>query len=281
MAPAILPQLQLVSKDELPPHACCIICLNRVSGLAVKLSCGHAIAVDCTEGWLNAGNLHACRQCDYDFRRKNERSSFVSRLDPRSTTRRGDEHETTPSAQSGPIQPARQTYLPYRPTGNPSPVPTPNQTPSPSSNSPTPISPHTRTPHYQPPPTTTTTTPAATPTPITNKRAHSNIFIPAEFGLPPSTFRLSLATLTSPPRTQDTQVPASLLAGHGRNDSAVSRPQPSRMHGCRVRDGEMAVSPVASSRGGGAGTGVGSGMGYRPYRAGSCCSSVSSLGSTV
>lgn len=253
MASATLPALQLVSKDELSPNASCAMCMNEVPQFAVRFICGHAIGVNCIDQWLSAGKHHTCPRCSYPFLEKRDdesvdsasgarlRSPSVARVDARSAIF-GDQPDADRVVQcAGPgnastdpppnaPQATGDVYLPYRPPHQTPPSSDYDRTPSPSSQL-TQRIPSDSHPPYRPSPTVETATEAAR---VTNKVPH-NTFIPSDFGLPPSTVRPSLATLSSPSRYNQSSLPASLLAGSGRiiqtmNHSDLLAASPERAH---------------------------------------------------
>jgi hypothetical protein len=287
MAPSSLPQLQLVSMNDLPPNTSCAICIKTVHEFAVRLICGHAIDANCINQWLNAGEHQSCPRCNYPLREKDidepvdsafgagSRSSAVPRVDARSTTlgdRLNSDRVLQPSRPSTadvypPLthsQGPGNVYLPYRPPQYVPPSSDYNRAPSQSPQDPLPNSRYGHQPHP--------------PSPYAEARAIDKVsntpFIPAEFGLPPPMVRPSFAAQPSASRNDRSRLPVSLLAGGGYNMQTMTQSERSTTFSDRAQ-----ADIPASSRT--------SRLNYRPsnyipYRSGSYSSTNSSdVGSDI
>lgn len=286
MVPSSLPQLHLVSMNDLPPNTSCAICINKVHEFAVRLICGHAIDANCINQWLTAGDHRTCPRCNYPLQEKDidepvdsafggSRSPSDSCVEARSTkfgnqlnpdgvlqSNRPYDADLFPPPNSS--QGAGNVYLPYRP---PHPIPPSSDYHRAPSQSPQDPLPNRRYDH-QP----------YSPSPYAEARAvnkgPNTPFIPAEFGLPPPMVRPSFATQASASRNDRSILPASLLAGGGGNIQTMTQSDRST----NLSDCAEANSPASSRT---------SRLNYRPsnyipYRFGSYSSTNSSdVGSDI
>ncbi len=286
MAPSSLPQLQLVSMNDLPPNTSCAICMNKVDEYAVRLICGHAIDANCIKKWLTAGEHRTCPRCKYPLREKDidepvdsafgrsrspsgscveaRSTKFGNQLNPDRVLQSNRPYDADLFPPPNYSQGAGNVYLPYRPPHHIPPSSDYNRAPSQSPQDPLPN----RSYDHQP----------YSPSPYAEARAIDKVpntpFIPAEYGLPPPMVRPSFATQPSASRNDRSRLPVSLLAGGGGNMQTMTQSERSTTFSDRAQ-----ADIPASSRT--------SRLNYRPsnyipYRSGSYSSTNSSdVGSDI